>query len=107
MAYLLGEAPFDDRNRHPMPAIILLDLNLPRVSGFEVLERLRRDPALHRLPVVVMTGSTSDPDVNRAYDLGANSYVVKPVTFGALSDMVQTLRLYWLILNRRPDVPDE
>jgi len=85
----------------------LLDLKLPRKSGHEVLEWLRQQSTLRRLPVVVLTASSESSDVNLAYDLGANSYLVKPVTFDSLVQMVKTLNLYWLILNKRADVSDE
>jgi CheY-like chemotaxis protein len=90
-----------------VPMLVLLDLKLPRKSGHEVLEWLRQQPNLKRLPVVVLTASSESSDVNRAYDLGANSYLVKPVTFDALVEMVKTLNLYWLILNKRADVSNE
>lgn len=74
IAYLAGQEPFADRDQSPYPTVILLDLKLPRRSGFEVLEWLRAQPGLRRLPVVVLTSSGQTEDVNRAYDLGANSY---------------------------------
>jgi len=104
IAYLSGQGPCADRERYPLPLLLLLDLKLPRKSGFEVLEWLRQQPGLKRLPVVVLTSSAETPDVNRAYDLGANSYLVKPVRFEDLLHMVQTLNLYWLIINEKPDV---
>jgi CheY-like chemotaxis protein len=104
VSYLAGREPFVDR---PLPILVLLDLKLPRKSGHEVLEWLRQQPNLKRLPVVVLTASSESSDVNRAYDLGANSYLVKPVTFDALVEMVKTLNLYWLILNKRADVSHE
>lgn len=104
ISYLAGREPYVDR---ALPMLVLLDLKLPRKSGHEVLEWLRQQPNLKRLPVVVLTASSESSDVNRAYDLGANSYLVKPVTFDALVEMVKTLNLYWLILNKRADVTDE
>lgn len=104
IAYLSGRGPYADRERYPLPVLLLLDLKLPRKSGFEVLEWLRQQPGLKRLPVVVLTSSAETPDVNRAYDLGANSYLVKPVRFEGLLRMVQTLNLYWLIINEKPDL---
>jgi CheY-like chemotaxis protein len=86
----------------PVPALVLLDLKLPRKSGFEVLEWIRRHPALRRLPVVVLTSSKESADLERAYDLGANSYLVKPVRQTALIDMVAQINTYWLSLNERP-----
>jgi len=102
--YLAGEGSYADRNAYPWPALMLLDLKLPRKSGFEVLEWLHAQPRLKRLPVVVLTSSAETPDINRDYDLGANSYLVKPVSFDALLDMVKALGLYWLILNQKPGI---
>ncbi len=104
ISYLAGREPYVDR---ALPMLVLLDLKLPRKSGHEVLEWLRQQQNLKRLPVVVLTASSESSDVNRAYDLGANSYLVKPVTFDALVEMVNTLNLYWLILNRMADVSNE
>ena len=104
IAYLSGRGPYADRERYPLPVLLLLDLKLPRKSGFEVLEWLRQQPGLKRLPVAVLTSSAETPDINRAYDLGANSYLVKPVRFEGLLRMVQTLNLYWLIINEKPDL---
>jgi CheY-like chemotaxis protein len=102
IAYLNGRDKFADREQFPLPRLILLDLKMPRLSGFEVLSWMRQDDKLKRLPVVVLTSSSHDADVNRAYDLGANSYLVKPVGFDALVEMVKAIHLYWLTLNERP-----
>ncbi len=104
VAYLSGQGAYADRGRHPLPILILLDLKLPRKSGHEVLAWLRAQPELKRLPAVVLTSSREAADVNRVYDLGANSYLVKPVAFDDLLKMVQTLNMYWLILNEKPVV---
>jgi len=103
VAYLSGQGIYADRNSYPFPAIMLLDLKLPRKSGLEVLEWLREQPGINRLPVVVMTSSKESGDVGRAYDLGANSYLVKPVSFDTLLEMVKVLGMYWFILNEKPD----
>lgn len=102
VAWLDGQGELADRDRHPQPDLLLLDLKLPRLSGFEVLEWLRGQDGLRRLPVIVLTGSRETSDVNRALDLGANSYLVKPVGFDALLDIVRMLDLYWLTYNERP-----
>lgn len=102
VSWLNGDGELADRDRHPQPDLLLLDLKLPRFSGFEVLQWLRGQPGLRRLPVIVLTGSRESSDVNRALDLGANSYLVKPVGFDALLDIVRTLDLYWLTYNERP-----
>lgn len=102
VAYLAGRGRYTDRHQYPLPMLMLLDLKLPRKSGLEVIDWVREQPGLRRLPVVVLTSSRDHADVNRAYDLGANSYLVKPVAFEALLDIVKTLNLYWLILNEPP-----
>jgi CheY-like chemotaxis protein len=104
ISYLAGREPYIER---PLPVLILLDLKLPRKSGHEVLEWLRQQQKLRRLPVVVLTASSESSDINRAYDLGANSYLVKPVTFDALVEMVKTLNLYWLIFNKMAEVGND
>ena len=102
--YLEGQGEFADRMRHPLPRLVLLDLKLPRRSGLEVLEWLRRQPGLGRLPVVVLTSSRESVDVDRAYDLGANGYLLKPVAFDDLRELARTLDLYWLQLNVGPEL---
>jgi CheY-like chemotaxis protein len=102
IAYLRGQDQFADRQQFPLPRLILLDLKMPRLSGFEVLGWLRQNDQWKRLPVVVLTSSSHDADVNRAYDLGANSYLVKPVGFEALVEIARAIHLYWLTLNERP-----
>ncbi|MBD2102587.1 response regulator [Leptolyngbya sp. FACHB-261] len=102
--YLMGAAEYGDRERHPLPVLILLDLKLPRLSGLEVLEWLRQQTPLRRLPVVVLTSSQENTDLQRAYDLGVNSYLLKPVGFESLLETVKALNIYWLTLNRQPDL---
>lgn len=103
MAYLAGEGKYGDRNKFPFPILLLLDLRMPRKSGFEVLEWLCAQEGLRRLTTVVLTSSKEGPDVNRAYDLGANSYLVKPPQPEALTEMFQRLNSYWVALNVLPD----
>ena len=102
--YLSGSGEFADRGRYPLPSLILLDLKLPRKSGLEILQWLRQQPALKHIPVIVLTSSKESSDVSRAYDLGANSYLVKPVGLGPLEDLLRALGLYWLVHNARPEV---
>jgi len=100
--YLAGHGSYSDRAVFPFPELILLDLKLPRRSGFEVLSWLRDREEMRRLPVVVLTSSNQPADVNRAYDLRANSYLVKPSGLGELTEMVHEIWDYWLRLNVRP-----
>jgi len=100
--YLSGKTPFDDRALHPLPILILLDLKMPRLNGFDVLKWLRRQPGLKRLLVTVLTSSDQPDDINRAYDLGANSYLLKPHNSGDLSELVAQVKRYWLDLNQQP-----
>jgi CheY-like chemotaxis protein len=102
--YLSGEREYLDRERYPLPILMLLDLKLPRRSGHEVLEWLRQQPDIKRLPVIMLTSSREILDVNQAYELGVNSYLVKPIGFAALVEMLKTLNLYWLMLNEPPEV---
>lgn len=102
IAYLSGDREFANRDQHPMPALVLLDLHLPRVSGLEVLRWMKAEGDIRRLPVIMLTASQEDEDIRQAYDLGANSYLVKPVGFDALLDVVKGLSLYWLVLNQPP-----
>jgi len=104
VAYLDGTGTYSDRHRYPLPALMLLDLKLPRRSGLEVLAWVRQHEGLKRLPVVVLTSSRDEGDINQAYDLGANSYLVKPVAFDDLLRLVRSVEGYWLMLNERPDV---
>jgi CheY-like chemotaxis protein len=101
--YLNGDGEYSDRDRYPLPAIILLDLKLPRRSGHEVLLWLRQQPELKRLPVVMLTSSRQTLDVKRAYDLGVNSYLVKPVGFASLLEMMQSFSEYWLNYSELPE----
>jgi len=100
--YLFGEGAYAGRDLSVQPALTLLDLKLPKVDGIEVLRRLRADPRTRRLPVVILTSSQEQEDLTAGYDLGANSYIRKPVDFHAFSDAISNLGLYWLILNEPP-----
>lgn len=105
IAYLCGAREFADRQKYPIPSLILLDLKLPRRGGLEVLAWLRgRHDSLKRLPVIVLTSSKQASDVNRAYELGVNSYLVKPVAFDGLLELVKAVDSYWTRFNERPDL---
>ena len=96
IAYLGGTGPYADRRRFPMPALILLDLKLPRTSGFEVLRWMRSHPELASVPIVVLSGSESQDHIQLTYSMGANSYIVKPLGFQELIKVVETLHSVWL-----------
>jgi len=97
--WLLVRGVHADRDPAIVPQLVLLDLKLPKVSGLEVLKAVRNDARTRRLPVVILTSSNEDQDLISGYDLGANSYVRKPVDFGAFVEAVRELGLYWLVLN--------
>ena len=92
-------------NNHPPPAIVLLDLKLPRMDGLEVLQRVRADPRTRLLPVVILTTSREERDLINGYQLGANSYICKPVDFARFTEAVRQPGLYWLVLNESPPSP--
>lgn len=100
--YLFASGAHSGRDAGVMPELILLDLKLPRVDGFEVLRRLRSDERTRLLPVVILTSSKEQQDMLEGYGLGANSYVRKPVDFEQFVEAVEQLRLYWLVLNEAP-----
>jgi CheY-like chemotaxis protein len=102
MDYLLQRGGYADSDAAPRPGLILLDLNMPRKDGREALAEIKKDPALHRIPVVVMTTSKAEEDVLRSYDLGANSYITKPVTFERLVELMKTLGTYWVEFVKLP-----
>jgi len=100
--YLFGAGKWADRDLAQPPQVILLDLKLPKLSGLEVLQRLRADPRTALMPVVVLTSSSEEEDVLASYRIGANSYVRKPVEFHRFVEAVRQLGLYWLLLNEAP-----
>ena len=102
LEYLFATGSHKGRDVRDAPNLVLLDLKLPKVGGLEVLERLRADPRTRRLPVVVLTSSNVESDLARSYDLGANSYIRKPVDFTQFMEAVNQLGLYWLVLNEAP-----
>ncbi|OGV65766.1 MAG: two-component system response regulator [Lentisphaerae bacterium RIFOXYA12_FULL_48_11] len=102
LEYLFGSGKHAGRNITQLPAIVLLDLNLPKVDGLEVLRRIRADSRTRRLPVVILTSSKEEKDVATGYDLGVNSYICKPVDFVQFASAIEQLGLYWLLLNEPP-----
>lgn len=102
--YLRRQGAYADPSASPWPGVILLDLNMPRMDGREALREIRAEPRFHRIRIVVMTTSRAEEDVARSYDLSATSYIVKPVTFEGLREVVRTLGKYWLeIVELPPD----
>ena len=102
LEYLRKQGPYAPPADAPRPGLILLDLNMPRKDGRTVLKELKTDPELRQIPVVVLTTSKADEDIYKSYDLGVNSYIVKPVTFEALVDILQTLEKYWFEIVELP-----
>lgn len=100
--YLFGAGKYADRNIAEQPQVVLLDLKMPKVDGLEVLQRIRSDERTKLLPVVILTTSSEDKDRITSYQLGANSFVRKPVDFNQFTEAVKQLGLYWLLLNERP-----
>ena len=101
--YMSGEGRYANRAEFPLPALLLLDLKMPRKDGFEVLKWIRQQPGLSTLPVVVLTSSDDMHDVNAAYTAGANSFLVKPTEFEDFKEMTMFLSNYWLLLNKTPE----
>ena len=102
--YLLGNAKSASKP-HDLPVVVLLDLKLPRIDGLEVLRQIRASERTRLLPVVILTASNEEKDIVASYDLGANSYVRKPVKFSDFVEAIRQLGLYWLILNQPPPAP--
>ncbi len=100
--FLFGAGAYAGRDLSLMPAVILLDLNLPRVNGLEVLRRVRADDRTKLVPVVILTSSKEEDDLLKSYGLGANSYVRKPIVFEQFAEAVKYLGLYWLVINQTP-----
>lgn len=99
--FLFCRGKYSQRNPSP-PRVIFLDIKLPKLNGLEVLKIIKSDETYRQTPVVMLTSSAEDPDINTAYALGANSYVVKPVDFTKFSETINHLDLYWLVINRAP-----
>lgn len=104
--YLEGVGEFSDREKYPEPGLVVLDLKLPRISGFEVLEQLRQRPETRKTVVVVLSSSASDDDVSKAYELGANGYLVKPLHLEKLHEIVRAIKDFWLTHNHPPPLPE-
>lgn len=103
LEFIFATGRFNDRSAvdHP-PKLILLDIQMPKVNGMEVLEKIKSDPRTKTIPVVMLTSSKEDPDIQKCYALGANSYIVKPVNFEGFAEAIKHLGFYWLLLNQPP-----
>lgn len=100
--FIFGTGEFTDRDTTVHPKVILLDLKMPKVDGIEFLQKIKSNPQTSKIPVVVLTSSNEDPDINKCYELGVNSYIVKPVEYDNFTKAIAELGLYWLILNQSP-----
>lgn len=100
--FLFGKGAYSGRSLKNGPRVILLDLKLPKVDGLEVLRQIKRDPQVRNVPVVILTSSKEERDIVESYQLGVNSYIVKPVDFAQFTDAVRQLGLYWMLLNQPP-----
>lgn len=100
--FIFARGKFEDRDINSTPRVILLDLKMPKVSGMEVLKQVKLDDRTKKIPVVILTSSKEDPDIQECYRLGANSYIVKPVEFDAFVKTMSELGLYWMLLNQHP-----
>ncbi len=100
--YLHRRSPFHESASKPLPGLVLLDINLPKRNGFEVLKDMRSDPVLRVIPVIMLTTSGREEEVRKSFELGANSFVTKPVQFSEFSEKIRDLEVYWLMVNRLP-----
>ncbi len=107
IAYLSGAPPFENRSEFPLPSLVLLDINMPGMDGFEVLRWIRQDSPVPSLRVVILTSSNEMRDVNRAYQLGANSFLIKPIDFERFAEICQAISGYWLWLDHAPTTPSD
>jgi len=102
--YLQGEDKYSDRIRFPVPRLIVMDIKMPRKTGFEVLEWIKADPHLKRIPVIIVSSSNQPDDVNRAYQMGANAYMVKPMNYREVESLFQSITHYWGLECAKPEV---
>jgi len=100
-----GEQALDflfSQDGQQLPKLILLDINMPKINGIEVLQKIKSDPATSGIPVVILTSSKEDPDIKKCYALGVNSYIIKPVNFESFREAIKNLGFYWILLNQSP-----
>lgn len=100
--FLYFRGKYTERNPNSKPKLLLLDLKMPKVSGMQVLEKVKSDPELRSIPAVILTSSQEDPDIEKCYDLGANSYIVKPVDSNNFFNAIKDMGMYWMILSQPP-----
>ena len=103
MDYLFNRGKFEDHEKNPLPGLILLDLNMPKMDGREALREIKSNPSLRQIPVIVLTTSRAEEDIFRTYDLGVNSFITKPVSFEALVAVMKTIGHYWFDIVELPD----
>jgi CheY-like chemotaxis protein len=102
--YLKGEGKYADRQAHPLPKLIVMDIKMPRLTGFEVLEWIKRDGPLRRIPIVIVSSSDRPDDINRAYELGANAYMIKPMNYRAVEHLFESITHYWGLECAKPEL---
>ena len=100
--YMFGKGKYENRDDYPLPDLILLDLKMPGIDGHEVLKKIKGEPVLKRIPVIILTSSKEEGDLLMSYDNGANSYLIKPVSFDGFLDVIKQIEEYWLVLNVNP-----
>jgi len=104
ISYLRGEGKYADRETFPLPRLIVMDIKMPRRSGFDVLEWVKGDGRLRRIPIVIVSSSNNIPDINRAYELGANAYMVKPMDYRAVEHLFESITHYWGLECAKPEL---
>lgn len=104
--FLCNRGAYADKSKYPLPGLILLDINLPGIDGIEVLKKLKKDPKLKKIPVIMLTTSEREEDIVRSYEHYANSYLTKPVGFKAFEEKIKQIDFYWMILNKPPVFDD-
>ena len=102
--YLRGEGKYADRHAHPLPKLIVMDIKMPRLTGFEVLEWIKHDGLLRRIPVIIVSSSENPEDINRAYELGANAYMIKPMDYRQVEHLFESITHYWGLECAKPDL---
>ncbi|MDB6016062.1 MAG: response regulator with CheY-like receiver domain and winged-helix DNA-binding domain [Pedosphaera sp.] len=105
--YLQGDDKYADRQLHPLPHLIVMDIKMPRKTGFEVLDWIKHDGLLKRIPVIIVSSSDQPEDINRAYELGANAYMIKPVDFRSVENLFQSITHYWGLECAKPELEPE